>query len=253
MIYEGLTMADVPLAGEVESVELPSAIRKLAWGKRTGVLVMENGEEQALLFFSNGEIVAAEETSPKRRKLGEALVSGGYLSEQIIQPLLGELDIDSLMAGDVLLKHNIIGPGLLSYFLRIQMIEVATHLLQWSEGQFAFRNGIVHPKEEVAVRLKAESLVREADRALTDLGRLREKGLRLDSIVVSRESRPSSFAISDLSPFERKVLEKAEGKHSIRSIAHCLFLTEVQAGKAVDVLASEGLVTLKSSRHTWAA
>lgn len=239
-------MTEVALAGDITAFGIADVIRMLAWAKKTGVLLVENGSEQGLIFVSDGEVVAAEETSSKRRKLGEVLVGGGHLSQQVAGSLIGDLERDSLYVGDILLRHNVIAPNLLSYFLRLQIVEVAAHLLQWTEGQYTFRSNMTHPREEIAVRLKAENLMTEARHSITELGRLREKVVSLDSLVTPGEDQRPCFAISDLSPVERRVLEMATGRHTIRSIAHYLFLSEVQAGKSVDCLATEGLVTVKT-------
>ena len=68
------------ITGNLKTMELSELLQWLSQSRKTGTLVIDNGEVEKRIFFEAGKVISAAASDPKEY-LGHFLVSHGFIDE----------------------------------------------------------------------------------------------------------------------------------------------------------------------------
>jgi hypothetical protein len=159
---------DKILEGNLGRFEVPDLLSFLKTGGRTGVLVFERSDRENKVFLREGRPVFATSTSEDLR-FGTMLVRLGKVRADVLDRALARKKGERI--GQVLLSERILTEDELAAFLKVQVSEVIFDSFGWTEGRFAFYDGVPPPATVVTLEMDLLNLIIEGVRRQDDPGR----------------------------------------------------------------------------------
>jgi Domain of unknown function (DUF4388)/FHA domain len=159
---------DKILEGNLGRFEVPDLLAFLKTGGRTGVLVFERSDRENKVFLREGRPVFATSTSEDLR-FGAMLVRLGKVKAEVLDRAIARQKGERI--GQVLLSERILTEDQLAAFLKVQVSEVIFDCFGWTEGRFAFYDGVPPPATVVTLDMDPLNLVMEGVRRQDDPAR----------------------------------------------------------------------------------
>lgn len=136
---------------------------------KTGVLLLKNRELEVRIFFVEGNVVKAEQSSrDKRDLLGNIMVRAGVLTEAQLEEALTTQQRTLRRLGDILVESRYVDRKTLREFTRLQTTETIYRLFQWKIGTYEFSQQDVDYDEESYEPIRAETILMEGFRMVDE-------------------------------------------------------------------------------------
>ncbi len=175
------------LAGTLRDFSLADIFQLIGLQKKTGVLTLTGGEEEARILFMNGMVVGADTTNQRLEdRLGYVLVKSNRISEEELKQALSNQDNTLQRLGQVLVQKGFIKPEDLRDSLRIQTTQIIFRLFRWIDGEYHFQQErYVDYDQENFEPISSESILMEGVRMLDEWPMI-EKVIPSFEVVVER-------------------------------------------------------------------
>jgi len=203
------------LAGTLRDFSLADIFQLIGLQKKTGVLTLTHGKEEARILFMNGLVVGADTNNQKlENRLGHVLVKSNRISQ-------GELD-DALVSqkntlqrlGQVLVQKGYIKQEDLSDSLQTQTTEIIYRLFRWTDGEYHFKQErFVDYDQENFAPITSESILMEGVRMLDEWPMI-EKLIPDFDVVVERTREGRHIKLN----MERSLSVDVSGEDSFNSL-----------------------------------
>lgn len=136
---------------------------------KTGVLLLKNRELEVRIFFVEGNVVKAVQSSrDKRDLLGNIMVRAGVLSEAQLEEALNTQQRTLRRLGDILVESRYVDRKTLREFTRLQTTETIYRLFQWKVGTYEFSQQDIDYDEESYEPIRAETILMEGFRMVDE-------------------------------------------------------------------------------------
>lgn len=185
-------MADAVLRGEIAAFRLPDVLTLLSNARKSGTLVLTNGDRQASLFFESGALVFASSTQEQFR-LGSIL-----LRKKKITPAQRDR-IDELMLrdggrfGQLAVQEQVLTEEQLRDFLKVQVSEIVFDAFVWNGGTFSFLRDATLPPYAVTIAIDLPNLIMEGARRIEEweqcVGLLPDKSVVFRVVATPRDEK----------------------------------------------------------------
>lgn len=185
---------------------LTEKIRTLNEQRRSGVLVVTNGEASKGIFLRSGRIVFASSTV-EREKLGENLIRLGRISRQDFVRAYRAAQGPKKRLGQALVGAGLITEEELSRLVAHQVQKIVLSTFTWTAGSTRFHEAAEPIPADLALELSTHRLLLEGARIYPDVGRLERALGPLDRKLRVSARPPFDFASLPLSPAEKVVLD----------------------------------------------
>lgn len=225
------------LEGTLKDFSLADIFQLIGIQKKTGILVLREGEDIVRVSFHTGMIVSAESESEQiEPRLGHVLVRKGVISQEQLSKAL-EVQAESLQRlGQVLVEHNFISSSDLKEALRNQVLQIVYSLFRWKNGHYHFSpQSFVDYDKENFEPISTESILMEGLRML-DEWPLIERVIDDSNIVFVRTEKAKkvrdAFSSSfdeeafggdeeglRITPDQQYILQMIDGVSSVKEIA----------------------------------
>lgn len=128
----------------------------------TGRLKLISVDNVASFFFKSGELIYAT-IDTRRKKLGEFLIEGGFITKDQLEEALEEYSVKNGRdkIGNIMIQSGYLDHKSLVSALQDQMKEVVYEVLPWNEGQFAFFNLVEPQDEDILLDIRMDHLILE--------------------------------------------------------------------------------------------
>jgi hypothetical protein len=156
------------LEGSLARFEVPDLLFLLEAGRKTGVLVLEQPDQENKVFVRDGRPVFATSTMPGLR-LGDILVRKGRADRGAIERALSEAEPGARI-GASLLAARLVDERELASLLKVQVSEILFDCLGWSGGSFSFYDKTPPPLTVVTLDASLMNLLVEAFRRQQQAG-----------------------------------------------------------------------------------
>jgi hypothetical protein len=134
------------LQGNSSTVSMGELLGFLAFGRKTGVLWIDTPHEDFLIGLVDGQVRhAASDRAPAGLRLGEVLVSLGYLDADQLERLVEQVDGPGLggkISGEHLVSSGLVHPEDLRHALEVQVQHLVQRVLAAPAALFRFREGM---------------------------------------------------------------------------------------------------------------
>jgi hypothetical protein len=231
------------LKGDLTSTPLAPLLLELADDAATGCLHIDDGADEALVYFKNGLIYSVS-VPGTRPQLGAKLVSSGALAPEALAEALEaqRTELQGWRLGELLVHLGYVDQPVVEAFVKEQVSEAIWDLLRWTEGTWKFRKN-VKAREDVGPPMAVVDL----------LETLRERGYEWETIsaivhgptaVPRLSTRGDTAAETTLDNDAWSMLCKIDGERSVADLARDCGYTLFEAGNVIVSLVQAGLVDI---------
>lgn len=233
---------------------------------KTGMLLLKNREVEVRIYFVEGNVVKAEQSSrDKRDLLGAMMVRAGVLTEAQLEDALSQQQRTMRRLGDILVDSGYVDRRTLKEFTRLQTTETIYRLFTWEAGTYEFQQQEVDYDEQSYDPIRAESILMEGFRmvdewpsvreviptnqvtftVLTDPPPAPEGGGDDDDLLAGLDAAFSEDGGGDdapegIGPNERKVFALVEPERTVETLIDLSRLGEFETCKALSNLVKSG-------------
>ena len=162
------------ITGNLKTMELSELLQWLSQSKKTGTLVIDNGEVEKRIFFETGKVISAAASDPKEY-LGHFLVSHGLIDEAILAQAMDMQQESKMLLGKILVTIGAVSEENLETMLRLKAKEGIYELFTWPEGDFEFVDDNLPEYTMVPLSIDIPSLVMEGTRRLDEWKKMRQR------------------------------------------------------------------------------
>jgi uncharacterized protein DUF4388 len=243
------------LEGTLRAFSLSDIFQVLGLQRKSGVLIVESGDDTITISFLGGQIVSAD--SKKHRlenQIGKLLLRAGRISERELARALELQKETRQRLGFLLIRERMATPEDLKEALRLQIFRTLQRAFQWEDGNFRFsQEGQIEYDADHMAPVPTESVLMEAAQIHDELPRLKEK-IRSNDIVFRRAEGKEALRLvsaGDASPEEgalqasRSELETwkwIDGRRTVGQILESAFLSDFDVLKGLSDLMDRKLI-----------
>ncbi|MFI5183802.1 MAG: DUF4388 domain-containing protein [Vicinamibacteria bacterium] len=205
--------------GELAEGVLPSVLRTLYVGRRTGLLHVTRGEERGSVCFIQGNIVFGESTI-KECHLGETLVRHGLLSQWEFERATEVVSVTGKRLGEVLVDLGNLDADGLEDALALHVREVLLTIFSWRDGSYHFdeKAAEVFRGYDRPLRLSTGEVILDAVWSIADPDAIRFALGDLNRIPVPASDPLLRFQRLSLSPTDGFILSRVDGVMTAQEI-----------------------------------
>jgi hypothetical protein len=151
--------------GNLKTLSFGDILQLIATGKKTGLLKLTRPQGAKLIYFRDGNVVAASsESAAEEGRLGQLLVRRGQLSDDDLQRALKRQSANGKRLGHTLIELGIMERSAVVDALRAQVEEVVYSVFSYSSGDFQFVDGQVPDASHILVELNSLNVMMEGAR-----------------------------------------------------------------------------------------
>ncbi len=244
------------LEGDLELFRLPDILQVIAQQRKTGILTVQGKSDILAVSFLDGEIVAADALNQSfEALLGEVLASRGAVAPARFAELADEQRHTGSRLVDLLVERRVLGRDQLLESLRDLTFRLLAEVLRWREGQFKFYGGEEVAFEEGIRPLTVDDVLMRALRESAGepgkAGWMPHGFLAYAAVADARpmrvipggfdESLPLDPQVAWVTPEEKALLERLDGKTPAETLARLSGLGEAKTYYALYRLLQAGL------------
>lgn len=208
-------MFGTSLNGSLDAFTIPDVLTFLQSARKTGMLTVTNGANEAYLFFRGGELVYAASNQESLR-LGAILLRKKKISREQAAAIDESMIRGARRFGDVAVEEKILSEAELSDALKLQIAEVVFDSFVWHEGTFAFYDRFDLPPNAATIAIDLPNLIMEGARRIEEW----ENCLALlpDSSVVFRVVSDPDMEKITLTSDEWRTLFLVNGQRTLEQL-----------------------------------
>lgn len=192
------------MQGTVSPYSLVEAFRAIYTERRSGELLLRNGQEEKHIFFERGQVVFASSNRPEDR-IGEILIRYKKLTREQIDGFVAQLAPGQRM-GRALVETGVISERELISYVTLQIMDMVNSLFRWHQGSYTFINAEGRAPEELKMKLSTATLILEGVRRIEDFDTIR-RGIGSPALMlVPTPAGRSKFQAIAFSPLELNLI-----------------------------------------------
>ena len=186
------------LAGTLKDFSLADIFQLIGLQKKTGILTLSNGKEEARILFLNGLVVGADTNQQKlENHLGHVLVKSNRITKDELDQVL-EIQSQTLQRlGQVLIQKAFIKPEDLRDSLQIQTTQIIYRLFRWTDGEYHFQQEkFVDYDQENFSPISSDAILMEGVRMLDEWPMI-EQLIPNFEVLLERTEKASNLKLDD--------------------------------------------------------
>ena len=157
------------LRGTLGDFGLPDIFQLVGHQQKTGVLLLKDKEVEVHIYFVEGNVVKAEQSSRDRAELlGNMLVRAGVVTAAQLDEGLATQGRTLRRLGDILIEMNVVDRPTLKEIARLQTTETIYRLFMWRKGTYEFTATPVDYDEQSYEPIRAENILMEGFRMVDE-------------------------------------------------------------------------------------
>jgi tetratricopeptide (TPR) repeat protein len=229
--------------GAFSEGSVPSILRTLYVGRKSGMLHFMRDNEQRSVRFLKGNIVHAV-SSAMGSSMGEVIVRDGLITRDQLKQADVLVTRHRRRLGQALLELGFIDRGRFEDALALHSREILLEVFSWEDGYFRFeeQSPDAPMEEDVTLKLSTGELILEAVRAVNSRQAI-DQGLgNLDRVLMPSTDPLLRFQRVTLSPTDGFVLSRIEGTSTAREIIELVPVPAEEVKRSLFGLLCVGLV-----------
>lgn len=226
--------------GDLLDLPLQDILYVISSHGKSGLLTLTTQSHDISLIFDRGA-VASVTTSDGSLKIGQLLVSQGYVTDEQIEQALGlqAVNPDSTRIGDLLIEVGYVTREQIQDSVNAQLEASIFRILVQSGGTFSFESTTQVETDPIASGIRLESMVLNAMRLADEWGSVHDANLRIDLTVALIDAA----TVNELTDHERSVVMSVlNGDSTLDVIALRSGLSAEEFSEAITSLRKRDLV-----------
>jgi hypothetical protein len=228
--------------GDLVDLPLQDILYVISSHGKSGLLTLTTQSHDISLKFDRGA-VASVTTSDGSLKIGQLLVSQGFVTDEQIEQALGlqAVNPDSTRIGDLLIEVGYVTREQIQDAVNAQLEASIFRILVQSGGTFSFEPTVQIETDPIASGIRLESMVLNAMRLADEWGSVHDSNLKIELT----DALIDATTVNELSDYERSVVMAVlNGDTTIDVIALRSGLNSEQFREAINRLRTRDLVRL---------
>jgi Domain of unknown function (DUF4388) len=157
------------LRGTLGDFGLPDIFQLVGHQQKTGVLLLKDRELEVRIYFVEGNVVKAEQSSrDKSELLGNIMLRAGAMTNSQLEQALEAQQRTLRRLGDVLIEMGAVDRATLKEFARLQTTETIYRLFFWKKGTYEFTAAPVDYDDQSYEPIRAENILMEGFRMVDE-------------------------------------------------------------------------------------
>ncbi|MHB0970232.1 MAG: DUF4388 domain-containing protein [Thermoanaerobaculia bacterium] len=230
----------VVLEGDLSAVHLPDVLTFVSMIRRTGKLLVVNGDQQRVIWWHEGEITFATSNS-NEHSLGQFLLRNGKISEEQYHESMRRVT-PQLRHGKLLVQMGAISPKDLWWGVKHQVLEIIYSLFPWQEGHFEFHDTEEDIQERITLSINTSSIIMEGIRRLDEDAQISEKIPNLDLVFAKAPGAERDVHSLELSDEELALYGEVDGVRTIRELIPTTNMTDFEVRQILFRLLSARII-----------
>jgi len=231
------------LQGNLDDFSLPEILQLIAVQQKSGVLKLTSAEDVAVVFFEGGRVVSTRDRRRNTRDpLKPFLVRTGHLTEAQLKQIETIETESRRELTDILVSGSYLSSEVLTQAVEQQIQDTLHQLLTWKTGSYHFSGDVrTVPRFAVNVRMNTEGILMECMRRIDEFSRYKETLPSLAMVL-----RPKALAVppKEMSQAEQRALPLVDGLRPLRDILAQSKLVEFEAYEALHRLLDLGVIEI---------
>jgi hypothetical protein len=229
--------------GNLKTLSFGDILQLIATGKKTGLLRLNRPHGAKLIWFRDGNVVAAaSESAAEEERLGQVLLRQGLIREEDLKRALKRQSANGKRLGHVLIEMGLLERGAIVDALRAQVEESVYNVFSIAEGEFQFTDGESPDKGQILVELNSLNVMMEGAR-------------RFDEFMEIAHALPTGETVLRMTPSPRletpeitlttedvDVLSAIDGARTVAEVIGLAANGEYAASKSLHKLVKSNLV-----------
>jgi hypothetical protein len=229
--------------GNLKTLSFGDILQLIATGKKTGLLRLNRPHGAKLIWFRDGNVVAAaSESAVEEERLGQVLLRQGLIREEDLKRALKRQSANGKRLGHVLIEMGLLERGAIVDALRAQVEESVYNVFSIAEGEFQFTDGESPDKGQILVELNSLNVMMEGAR-------------RFDEFMEIAHALPTGETVLRMTPSPRletpeitlttedvDVLSAIDGARTVAEVIGLAANGEYAASKSLHKLVKSNLV-----------
>lgn len=238
------------LRGNLKDFSLPDVFQLVQLSGKTGVLRIVRPDAEGSIWFRDGEVFFAQ-SNWRHELLGDRLVSAQRITPAALERALEmhKAEGGERRLGEILVSEGYITQHVLETFVQEQIQDTIFDIMRWDEGDFDFEvlPEVLH--EDIGLSVSVENIVMEGSRRLEEWNRIKKKVPSADMVFkMATAPGEGTFEIS-LKPVEWNLLLLIDGTRSVRELAEEVRSTDFEVARVIYGLFSAGLLEVPSDEE----
>ncbi len=239
------------LAGTLRQTNLEDVLRVIDEERRPGLLLLSNGNLSADIYLNPGYILCTQRSGPGQ-SLAERMIHARLVTPQQIghvramyqqQSLTTEVDL-----ARALLQANLISERQLSLWVADDAVELMVVLLSWSDGEYAFEEGVTPEAGRMVIPVPLRDVLEEALHHIAQR-RQRASAARVavtpDLVLDFAEEVQAQGGEVRVTPEQWCFLTAIDGRIPLRAVCKTLQLAPPDALRFASELLSSGVLVVR--------
>jgi ActR/RegA family two-component response regulator len=139
------------ISGSLKDVSVADVMQFIHLGRRTGTLLLQRGNQRAMIGFHGGRLVSAQ--APRTPKLGDLLISSGMIDRGILDGAIRQQneEPERRSLGQILVGSGTIDAEGLRQVIAQQIEQAVSEVMIWDTGTFEFAIDDLRPIDDIAL------------------------------------------------------------------------------------------------------
>lgn len=235
---------DLDLQGNIERFTLPEILQLIASGRKSGTLGIQRNDSIVMVYFREGNIIYGY--GPRQTyHLGQLLKERQAITaQQLDEAVAIQAQTDnSRRLGEILVTRGFIDRADLEAVVKRQVEELLYSLLSWSSGSFKFYEDQFPTEEEITVNLSAENVILEGLRRIDEMNMVRETLPDLSAVYTISAAQGGRTRDVALEAAEWNIMALVDGHRSLEQVVQYSSLPKEETLKKLAQLKLAGLIT----------
>jgi hypothetical protein len=155
------------LQGDVSAFRLPEVLTFLCTSRKSGTLVVTNGEAEAYLFFREGALVYAG-SNREQFRLGSVLLRKKKITREQRDRIDALMQRDGGQFGQLCVQSGVMTDAELRDSLKIQVSDIVYDAFLWDGGMFSFVQETSLHSHAVTISIDLANLIMEGARRIEE-------------------------------------------------------------------------------------
>ncbi len=235
---------ELDLQGNISKFTLPEIFQLIAAGRKSGTLGIQKDDSIVMIYFESGDIIYGY--GPRQTfHLGQLLKERRKLSStQLEEAVQAQARTDNTKRlGEILISKGYIDRADLESVIKEQIEFLLFSLLTWQEGTFKFYENQYPTEEEVTVRLSVENVILEGLRRVDEMNMVNEVLPDRNAVFTISASQGGRTRAVTLQAAEWNIMALVDGHRTVNDICRDSNLGQEEALKRMALLKLSGIIT----------
>jgi len=228
------------LKGNLETSFLASILQLLCNDQKTGILQLNNNDEEVRIFLQDGKIIYAT-GSRRETRMGHILRNEGHLTSQQLLEGLDLSEKSGQALGKILVNKGWISREILKRVICKQAEEFIFNAFLWQKGTFEYKDAELNLKKMVITPLNAMNIILEASRRIDEMSILAER-ISSDQLTFKISEGIADKKEVKINANEWRILSLIDGRRTVRQLIDESGFDDFTAYKVLYSFVSSGFI-----------